>query len=171
MISIDTQVSMWVQICDSMYLEQELTGLLRCLDCGAFSQTDKWELEDSNQSRAAHYSTLCRLEYPGDHRKSYKKISSKCEMFCWNYLKGVRSSWDIEARKLLLIWKEHVSTMPNYPGGNIKDPCGFQGLFATVSGIFEGFLLCRYHSEILLRPGLYRVEEEGIGHTNIRLLT
>lgn len=45
MISIDTQVSMWVQICDSMYLEQELTGLFRCLDCGAFSQTDKWELK------------------------------------------------------------------------------------------------------------------------------
>lgn len=171
MISRDTQVRMCVQICDSTYLEQELAGLFRCLNCGAFSQTDKWKLKDSNQFRAAHYSTLYRLGYPRVHRKSYKKINSKYRIFCWNYLKGVRSSWDIEAKKLLLIWKVHVSTMPDYPERNIENPCGFQGIFATLSGIFQGILLCRYHSEILLRSRLYRVKEKGIGHTDIRLLT
>lgn len=92
-------------------------------------------------------------------------------MFCWNYLNGVRSSWDIEAKKLLLIWKVYVSTTPNYPRKNIEDPCSFQGIFATLSGIFKSFLLCRYHSEILLRSGLYRVKEKGIGHADICLLT
>jgi len=93
-------------------------------------------------------------------------------MFCWDYLKGVRSSWDIEAKKLLLIWKVHVRTTPKYPGRKKhRDPCSFQGIFATLSGIFKGFLLCRYHSEILLRSGLYRAKEKGIGHADICLLT
>jgi hypothetical protein len=154
-----------------MYLEQELAGLFSCLNWEIFSRTGKWKREGPNQSRVVHYSTLSRLEYPGDHRKNYKEISSGYKMFCWDYLNGVRSSWDIEAKKLLLIWKEHVSTTPNYPGGNLEDPCSFQGIFATLSCIFKSFLLCRYHSEILLRSGLYRAKEKGIGHADIRLLT
>ena len=76
------------------------------------------------------------------------------------------------SQKVTFNLKVHVSTTPNYPEGeNIEDPCGFQGIFATLSGIFKGFLLCRYHSEILLRSGLYRAKEKGIGHADICLLT
>jgi hypothetical protein len=156
-----------------MYLEQKFAGLFRCLNCETFSRTKKGKPECANQFRVARYSTLSRLEYPGDHRKNYKKnkfmicnvllgLPERCPK-----LMGHRSqkvTFDLEStckNDTELSWKEK----------NIEDPCGFQGIFATLSGIFKGFLLCRYHSEILLRSGLYRAKEKGIGHADICLLT
>ncbi len=53
---------------------------------------------------------------------------------------------------------------------NIQDPGGFQGVFATLSGVLERFSLRRYHSEILLCPSLHRAKEKSIGDADVRLL-
>jgi hypothetical protein len=60
---------------------------------------------------------------------------------------------------------------PSYSGGKMENPGSFQGIFTTLSSIFQRLLLCRYHSKILLRSGLNRVEEKSIGYADVRLLT
>jgi hypothetical protein len=60
-----------------MYLKQKFAGLFRCLNCGIFSRTEKGKIKGANQFRVARYSTLSRLEYPGDHRKNYKTYKFK----------------------------------------------------------------------------------------------
>jgi len=142
-----------------MYLEQKFAGLFRCLNCETFSQTEKGKLEGANQFRVAHYSTLSRLKYPGDHRKNYEENKLLiCNVLLGSpercpKLVGHRSqkvTFDLESpckNDTISSWKE-----------KIEDPRSFQGIFATLSGIFKGSPLCRYHSEILLRSGLYRAK-------------
>ena len=54
--------------------------------------------------------------------------------------------------------------------GWIQDPGGFQGVFATMSGILKRLSLRRYHSKILLCPSLYRAKEKSVGDADVRLL-
>lgn len=89
-----------------MYLEQKFAGLFRCLNCGTFSRTEKGKIEGANQFRAARYSTLSRLEYPGDHRKNYKTNKIKtCDVllglpeWCPKFVghRGQKVAFDLES--------------------------------------------------------------------------
>ncbi len=140
-----------------MYLEQKLAGLLRCLNCGIFSRTEKGELKGPNQSRAAHYSTLSRLEYPEDHRRNYQKNKSTICYALWRLPERCPKFVGHRSQKITFDLKctRKYDTGLSWMGGKVEDPRSFQSTFATLSGIFKGFLLGRYHFKILLRSCLY----------------
>ena len=82
---------------------------------------------------------------------------------------GITHSWDMDAKKLLLICFIGVNTDSEM--SRIFHLCGFECVLTTLTGNRKSLLLCVDHSQVLPRSRLDGSEQESVCDADSCLLT